>query len=144
MARAEASLAVSAGLDWGVRPPPQGEGSRGRALGWVAGDVSTTMQTPESSFPPAYHAQQVAAKPPANLPKELSPQVLGVSLVIMGSELGARRIPQIHTASACLGHMAQTLPHTGCVELCTHSRSKTVPLLALRARVLGSNPAPTT
>lgn len=103
------------------------------------------MQTPESSFPPA----TVPSKRWPNLlqtfPKELSPQVLGVSWVIMGSELGACRVPHMHTALCLPGpHGTDSVPHTGCVELWMHSQSKTVPLMELRARVLGSNPAPTT
>lgn len=42
--------------------------------------------------------------------KEHSPWVLGVSLEVMGLELGTWRIPQIHTQlSTCLAHTAHTL-----------------------------------
>lgn len=56
------------------------------------------MQTPESSFPSATMPSKWWPNRLQTFPKELSPQVLGVSLVIMGSELGAWRIPHIHTA----------------------------------------------
>lgn len=92
------------------------------------------MQTPECSFPPATGPSKWWPSLLQTFPKELPPQVLGVSLVIMGSELGAWRIPQVHTALCLSGpYGTDAVPHTGCVELRMHSQSKTVPLMELRA-----------
>lgn len=54
-------------------------------------------------------------------------------MVIMGSELGAWRIPQIHTALCLPGSCGTDSVPTGCVDLCGHSWSNTGPLGALTA-----------
>lgn len=107
--------------------------------------MSTTVQTPEFSFPPSDRAQQVmVVKSPANFSEGDQPSG-PVSLVIVGSELVAWGIPHIHTALCLPGPRGtDSVPHTGCVELWMHAQSKKVLLMELRARVLGSNPAPTT